>query len=262
MVNIVQVFNTLKSLANEDQSGFITPSSFSDFAPIAQMNIYNEIMDNSAEAKKIHRASLSSNRGTSEYNKSKTRQAHYFTQKTLITNADGRLTLPSDFSFISSMYVKDSSSRSSSEDVDGTIVNFKYDDPAVRERSTKPYSLTTSSDQIDYNGFFSGGDGIVIKRGINALLNSKQVQFNYYRTPGSIVKGSLTIAQPALGVTTLQGGIQRVESYESKHFDLPASQFSEVVAEMAKLIGIQLEENMIYQYGNMEDSQPEKKNFD
>ena len=263
MVNIVQVFNTLKSMANEDQSGFITPSSFSDYAPVAQMNIYNEIMDNSDEAKKSHRASISSKRGTSNYNKSKTKQAFFLVKKEMTTSTNGLIPVPNDFSFFSSAFVSNSFTAISGDGQVGAPVHMMYDDPNERYRSSRPYSLTSSKEEgsLDYNAFFDSSDRIVIKNAAG-VASQKGVTLNYYRVPGSIVKGEQSPLQPSLGVKYLPGNTERIESFESRHFDLPSSQFSEVVAEMAKLVGIQIEESMIYQYGQAEDSQPEKKNFD
>ena len=43
MVSVLQVYNAVKDIANKEQKGFITPGVFNSFAPIAQMNIYNEM---------------------------------------------------------------------------------------------------------------------------------------------------------------------------------------------------------------------------
>ena len=58
MVSVQRVYNTLKNLANKDQKGFITPSVFNSFAHIAQLNVFNEIVDELVEARKMNRAGV------------------------------------------------------------------------------------------------------------------------------------------------------------------------------------------------------------
>ena len=45
MVSAIEVYTTLKNLANKEQKGFITPDVFNSFASVAQRNIINEMFD-------------------------------------------------------------------------------------------------------------------------------------------------------------------------------------------------------------------------
>ena len=41
MASVREVYNALKDIANKDQRGFVTPTEFNSFAPIAQANVFN-----------------------------------------------------------------------------------------------------------------------------------------------------------------------------------------------------------------------------
>ena len=60
MASVLNVYNALKNLSNKEQKGFITPNVFNSFAPIAQMNVYNEMFRDFTGAKQQNRASLDS----------------------------------------------------------------------------------------------------------------------------------------------------------------------------------------------------------
>ena len=55
MVSVIQVYNALKDLMNKEQKGFITPAVFNSFAPLAQINIYNEIFSELITSKRLSR---------------------------------------------------------------------------------------------------------------------------------------------------------------------------------------------------------------
>ena len=55
MVSVIQVYNALKDLMNKEQKGFITPAVFNSFAPIAQINVYNEIFSELITSKRLSR---------------------------------------------------------------------------------------------------------------------------------------------------------------------------------------------------------------
>ena len=65
MVDIVQVYNAVKDIANKEQKGFITPQVFNSFAPIAQMNIYNEMFKELVDAKRLSRQNFDPGRDKS-----------------------------------------------------------------------------------------------------------------------------------------------------------------------------------------------------
>ena len=48
MASVREVYNALNDLANKDQRGFVTPTEFNSFAPIAQQNIFNRYVQRNA----------------------------------------------------------------------------------------------------------------------------------------------------------------------------------------------------------------------
>ena len=75
MISIKTVYNALKSLANKEQRGFVTPTSFNSFAQAAQMNVYNDIMNLSMDAKKLSRVDVQG--PTSAKSKAKILEAYF-----------------------------------------------------------------------------------------------------------------------------------------------------------------------------------------
>ena len=62
-------------------------------------------------------------------------------------------------------------------------------------------------------------------------------------------------------MTTLDGTVSEyvINDADSYNFDVPSAFLSEVVNEVAKLVGVQLEESMVYQYGAAEEAGKETK---
>ena len=58
MASVLNVYNALKDLSNKEQKGFVTENVFNSFAPIAQMNVYNEMFRDFASAKQQDRAGV------------------------------------------------------------------------------------------------------------------------------------------------------------------------------------------------------------
>jgi len=62
MIKIGDVYNIVRDLANKDQKGFVTPAVFNTFAPVAQLNVYNQIFDDLTKAQSLRRSSIDSGR--------------------------------------------------------------------------------------------------------------------------------------------------------------------------------------------------------
>ena len=84
----------------------------------------------------------------------------------------------------------------------------------------------------------------------------------FIRTPGSIgYSGGRIEAQPSISFSASSDDTAlttyEINDSSSFNFDLPPSFHSEVVNEMAKLIGVQLEETGVYSYGVSEETSKE-----
>ena len=67
MINVVDIYNSVRDLCNKDQKGFVTPEVFTTFAGIAQQNVFNEMFTEFATAKKARRSAIDPARDKSLY---------------------------------------------------------------------------------------------------------------------------------------------------------------------------------------------------
>ena len=108
MVSVLQVYNAVKDIANKEQKGFITPGVFNSFAPIAQMNIYNEMFSELVDAKRISRQNFDPGRDKSVRKQKLEDLSFYHRRKTSaldLSYVNGLLEKPKDLSKIISIYV-------------------------------------------------------------------------------------------------------------------------------------------------------------
>ena len=99
--------------------------------------------------------------------------------------------------------------------------------------------------------------------------STTSIFLNYLRLPGSVrFNGKYSSAPPSLGfqnqyINVGSDGVQEyvVEDQTSLNFDLPDQFLPDVIAEMAKMIGIQLGETGVFQYGNNENTAKEQPNL-
>jgi hypothetical protein len=257
MISIASVYRTLKSLANEEQKGFITPYSFNDFAQTAQMNVYNEIL-----AKELMSSSVSrSQRDSSFRERSKQQLAFFETDYQDTGSSLGVYDLPSNCNYVN--YLSYGTTSSQYYGVPGSgaqEVEIEYDlnrFNRLRRSKISKSSHVVGASSIMLVAYVSGTQVHVANGSPGSVLYVK-----YTRTPGSVsYTGFETTAQPSLSFIS-SSDLTASASYEiddsaSLNFDLPPSFHSEVVNEMAKLIGIQLEETGVYSYGVSEETAKE-----
>lgn len=250
MISIKTVYNALKSLANKEQRGFVTPTSFNSFAQAAQMNVYNDIMNLSVDAKKIARADIQG--PTSAKAKAKILEA-YYKESQDITISQGVGTPPGDLSEPLSASAGSGTEANKSTGTQ-TPVSFVFDRQKIEYLNNSSYlGGPTTTNPVAY---VTSSEVIVLPTTITSLY------LNYLRLPGSIrYNGNYSSAPPSLGfqnqyVSIGADGVQEyvVDEQTSLNFDLPDQFLPDVIAEMAKMIGIQLGETGVFQYGNNENT--------
>ena len=65
MASVREVYNALKDIANKDERGFVTPTEFNSFAPIAQANIFNQLFSQISGAENLRRRGVDPGRDKS-----------------------------------------------------------------------------------------------------------------------------------------------------------------------------------------------------
>ncbi len=252
MVSVLQVYNAVKDIANKEQKGFITPGVFNSFAPIAQMNIYNEMFSELVDAKRISRQNFDPGRDKSVRKQKLEDLSFYHRRKTSsldLSYVNGLLEKPKDLSKIISIYV-DSADPQLVALEDGEIVKAEivYDPEKIDSIVGSNLSYPTPSFPI----------ALVSAKDIEIFpSNLTLVSLTYYAKPTSFDKdGNISEGSPYYDydVVTYNGDDLELPSSSCRDFMLPPHYINEVVMEIAKLIGVRLRDPNVTQFAAQEEA--------
>lgn len=241
MVRVDVVFNALKSLANKDQKGFVTPSVFNKLASIAQLKIYNRMFDQLKNAHRNARPGFDPARDKSLFKRIHEDLSN-FTKSVVIVKENGVFAKPDDFS------------RAISATTNGTIIlnqstrvplEMCYDrdkhDRILRSRISRPRDTSPVLFMLE--------DIEVYPQTIN------RIRLNYYKIPQSLdFEGNRSTNSPAIAIT---GGatFSFVDIGNSYNFELPEHYTQDVVTEMAEMIGLSLRDAAMTNYSATDQAQ-------
>lgn len=241
MVRVDVVFNALKSLANKDQKGFVTPSVFNKLASIAQLKIYNRMFDQLKNAHRNARPGFDPARDKSLFKRIHEDLSN-FTKSVVIVKENGVFAKPDDFS------------RAISATTNGTIIlnqstrvplEMCYDrdklDRILRSRISKPRDTSPVLFMLE--------DIEVYPQTIT------RIRLNYYKIPQSLdFEGNRSTNSPAIAIT---GGptFSFVDVGNSYNFELPEHYTQDVVTEMAEMIGLSLRDAAMTNYSAADQTQ-------
>lgn len=246
MVSVLQVYTALKDLANKEQKGFITPQVFNSFAALAQMNVYNEMFSELVDAKRLNRQSFDPGRDKS-VRKQREEDLSFFFRKRILSTEGGLIPKPSDLSKIISISVF--AEEGFGDTANRVNCDIVYD-PEKMDRILGSNLSTPSEDfpaalvsAVDIEIFPSGVDDVTI---------------SYYAKPTSFNNDGTISANPPyydFNVANYTG--QEVEFFiasNSRDFMLPPHYLTEVVMEMAKLIGVRLRDQNVSAFATQEEA--------
>jgi len=241
MASVNRVYRILKDLTNKEQKGFITPTVFNNFAYTAQMNIYNEMFTEMVKAKQLKRQGFNPSR-----DKSLTKQVRedlsYFTREVTVVVDGGFVAKPSNMSKLISIR------KTATADIAGI---------ADRDSFELVYDTIKLDDIIGSNLSSPTNDFPValISRDIEVFpstLNS--VDITYYCYPGSIDVNNEFSDLPPVYSTVLAANEFSFDLFNSRDFMLPDHYEPELVAEIAKLIGVRLRDQVVQGYAAQEEA--------
>ena len=251
MASIDKVYRTLKNLANKEQKGFITPAVFNRFAVIAQQNIYNELFEELVDAKRISRQNLDPGRDKSVRKRTLEDLSPFVTRVYNLPFATGPAInnvyfKPANLSRIISISV--GNTNTGGYNVNKKNVEIVYDvekmDKILGSRLSRPtqdHPVALITDEIE----------------VYPRTEVSKIDLTYYRTPGGITStGSYTDSDPQW-IALNTGSTQDLEIYDPAStidFMLPNHFVSELVYEMAKLIGISLNDAALTQVSAQEEA--------
>ena len=265
MISISLVYNAVKALANEDQKGFVNPYTFNAMASVAQMNVYNEIMNGSFEASRFTN-SRSDVRGTSsKLNSNKQHRSFYISTQLLENDSNNQFLLPVDCNKVVAVYRTEDPENVGQSNILPTPISYDFEKSGLHQKSRYSDISASTNEAAKVLNTAAFVSGRTIKLG--AASSNEDIIVDYYRSPGSFSSsGILSSLKPALSfdiidVPTLEGTVSEyvINDADSYSFDIPSVFLSEVVNEVAKLVGVQLEESMVYQYGAAEETGKETK---
>lgn len=246
MINVIDIYNTVRDLCNKDQKGFVTPEVFSTFAAIAQQNVYNEMFAELTLSKKLRRSNVDNSRDKSVYKQVEEDLSYFIYEVELgdatdvedyISGEDGE---PYDPSNDSITVIRKPSNL-------GRIISIRNNESGVRT----PLELIYNSEDADrvINSNLSSPTLAfpiaLISHNIEILpADLNEVVLKYYRIPGSInVSG---VVETTLTPTYIQiGSTNMADMANSRHFELAPHYSNELVIEIAKMIGIRLRDTFL-----------------
>jgi len=233
MISVQSVYDAVKNLANKDQKGFVSPLVFSDFARIAQLNIFNEIFEDLYNGKKLRRMNADGSAHLSMVTRSKSDLSVLRKKEELAkNNITGVFEKPLDFSFAVSCSLTGARGRAK------TNIHLLYDEHKVNQLLSSNLSAPTR----EYPVALISEDIEVFPTAISRVV------LTYLRTP----------KVPSYQVNSVDLNNNTVELFNetaSQNFELPKHYEQELIAEIAKMIGVNLRDSDVYKHGTTEETQ-------
>jgi len=239
MASVESVYFALKDLANKDQRGFITPTTFNRFAQVAQLNIFNRLF---VDARKDKVARLRNIEGARPLGSKKQvkEDLSFFSKEQVLSQANGVFAKPDDLARVISLRTNGKFMFGQST---STNIDIVYDEEKLHYILNSSLSVPTDSRPIAVLG-----DDIEV-----FPTSIKKVKLRYYKYPeGKLATtGARTAATPKFGYN-VSNGVEVYSAANSVDFELPDHYEAELVAEMAKLIGVNLRDADVFNYATSE----------
>tara|TARA_R100001224_G_C4014968_1_gene147399 strand:- start:216 stop:974 length:759 start_codon:yes stop_codon:yes gene_type:complete len=247
MISVIEVYNAVRELANKDQKGFVTPAVFNSFADVAQQNVFTDIFSNLVEAKALRMSQRDPGAGESVYRGVEDDLSEYIRDFRLQSSRDPNLTgdsnlfkKPEDFYKLISLRV-DSDERTPIEliyrpDQMSHVLSSNLSSP------TELFPVALVSKNLE-----------VFPTDIASIIMT-YYRYPYSRYPTNVMgssKGDIDYsAAPRFSVGEIMtNGFYHPNISDCRDFDLPERFKGQVIAEICKMIGVRLRDNVLAQFG-------------
>ena len=243
MASVREVYNALKDLANKEQRGFITPSEFNSFAPIAQQNVFNKLFKDITASEALRRRNVDPARDKSTLKQIK-EDLGVFSKDSTITKASGVFAKPDDFARLISMKTAGDILLDVTSSV---MIDPIYDEEKIDRILLSDLSKPSTSRPV-----------AIVKDNIQVFPTSiNRIQVRYYKQPEGIdpTTGARTVSLPKFGFTT-SNGKEAYNASTSVDFELPEHYTSELVEEIAGLVGVHLRDKDVFTYSATQAQKP------
>ena len=234
MADVKHVYKTVRDLVNKDARGFITPDIFNDFARAAQLTVFNRLLSSITDATAAKKGGMDPGRNLSK-RKSVLEDLSLFSEKKEEDVIDGVASRPTDMYKLISITTKGLLSGFSKRDKQVEIV---YDEEKIDRilRST----LSAPSDAFPV---------ALVSDTIEVFPeNIRNINIRYYRLPkGKDTAAGSTSDVPFVEITDYAG--VEVFTNNCSDFELPEEYSSELIIEIARMVGVNLKEQEVSAYG-------------
>ena len=234
------VYDTLKDLVNKDQQGFVTVNEFNNFAQVAQLRIFNRLFDMMKEGSRLERAGFGQGRDMSKYKQVKEDLAVFAKSKD-VPKGSGVFARPDDFARLISISTHGGSLLGKTT---RTPIQVCYDEEKIERILNSTLNAPTTS----YPVALVSGDIEVFPESIS------KIKMRYYKIPQSRTTAGAVDASPPAFVT-LGDATDSFSSANSKDFELPEHYTMDLVMEIASLIGVNLRDQTVSNYAQVEQAE-------
>lgn len=248
MISVVEVYNAIKDMANQDQKGFVTPQIFNSFAAAAQNTVFAKIADKMVGAKNLRLRGGDLAESDSILVKYKNFMSNYEKTVDLSQEGDGAsdttvftpgdevntsaIRKPNDVYSIISIFDGDPDTGYKNFEL---VYNTRDMARILRSNLSAPtaeFPVALISNNIE---IFPDDDAV-----------SETIKMTYYRVPtsrtiipvGTLPAGAIdSVASPVIATVANSDSI---DIRNSRNFDLPLDMFPDLMEEIAGMIGINL----------------------
>ena len=227
MINVVDIYNSVRDLCNKDQKGFVTPEVFTTFAGIAQQNIFNEMFTELTVAKKSRRAAIDPARDKSMY-KMVEEDLAYFVRKRFLSDQGIEANITEEF------------------DDEGELIN-SYDNADV--------SVSVFNKPSDLSKIISMRTDDSASIQLELVYNVEDIdRILYSRQPRSLnpVTNETDFSSTPI-YQSLGGSINIPDIVNCRHFELAEHYKNELIMEIAKMIGVRLRDGFLTTISTQEE---------
>ena len=233
MISVQAVYETVKNVVNKDQKGFMSPEVFNSFAKVAQLNIFNEIFEDIYLGKKMRKMNLDGGGHLSAVTRSKSDlsplRRKVVLEKNIVTEVFDK---PLDFSTAVNCTLTGRRGRAK------TNVQLLHEEEKMNHILSSNLSAPSKAFPV-----------ALISEGIEVFPTSiSKVELMYLRSPRT----------PAYQAAFSEFNGVTIETFDvdlSQDFELPVHYEQELVAEIAKMMGVSLRDKDVYTHGTTEETQ-------
>lgn len=246
MASVNEVYSALKSLANKDERGFITPKVFNTFAAVAQNKIFNQLFSDMTMAQTMRARNVDAKTHLS-LNKRISEDLAYFSKESSVSQSGGVFEKPYDLARLISIKTHGSYVFGTST---STPVDIIYDESKIEHIIQSDLSAPSATHPV-----------AIVSEDIEVFPTTiKKIKVRYYKQPEgrSPLDGSRTALTPRYDALNLGGNTETFNPTTSVDFELPDHYVPELVIEIGKMIGINLKDQEVFSYTSGESQKPKQ----